>query len=278
MLRVDCYYFFELSIRLHPLRQLAADYPVRDCWGVIWQAKNDLNAFFEIFPLRISREPASRVYRALSKIVPEEFAGIKIGDEESGWQKISYLDAQEIRDSIAEFETVLKAELSNFDTYFVSQKGSFSTPDLIARAEIMLPESTRLAMPQGALDDMREAGRCLAFNLGTATGFHILRATESVIRQYYEATVGELPALKIRNWGAYIRNMRRCGKAQEKILAMMEHIKDSYRNPVLHPEDKVTPDEAMILMSLCNSLITMIEAEIPKVPSPQLALAMDVAK
>ena len=37
-------------------------------------------------------------------------------------------------------------------------------------------------LPDKAIEETRLAGRCLAFSLATAAGFHIARATESVVR------------------------------------------------------------------------------------------------
>jgi len=37
---------------------------------------------------------------------------------------------------------------------------------------------------------LKEAGRCLAFDLPTACAFHICRATEALMLTYYEALTG----------------------------------------------------------------------------------------
>jgi hypothetical protein len=263
MLRVDCYRFFDLGQKIHPFTTMVDETLVKDIWFDIYAAKNILNDFFQTFPLRISRDPATKLFQLFSKIVPDEITETDMGTAETGWADIGYRGFG-IRQAATNLETVLAAELNNFDTYFVSQKGSFSTPDLIERAEVMLPESVYVHLSPNALEDFRQAGRCLAFNLGTAAAFHIARSTEDVIRAYYTLIVGTMPGVKMRSWGTYHKNLSKCGNASKKVLGWLDHIKDEYRNPVLHPEEPVSPDAALVFINACSSLIIMMVSEMVK--------------
>ena len=44
----------------------------------------------------------------------------------------------------------------------------------------MIPQETRKNLDDAVIGDIREAGRCLVFDLPTAAGFHVLRAIELV--------------------------------------------------------------------------------------------------
>jgi hypothetical protein len=59
------------------------------------------------------------------------------------------------------------------------------------------------------------------------------------MRRYYISIVGDLLAKKIRNWGAYLHNLKKHGSADKKVLHTLEQIKDLYRNPILH---EIAPD------------------------------------
>ena len=59
----------------------------------------------------------------------------------------------------------------------------------------------------------------------------------------------------MRNWGAYIKNLRKCG-ADEKIVTILEQIKDMHRNPVIHPERRLDNDEALSLVGIVESAIS----------------------
>jgi len=257
MLRVDCYDFCKLGIQLHPLTLLPDDAVLRDHWISIYVAKGELDSFFRTFPLKTCRAPARALYEALVNLIPDDF-GFSLDADDGTPRILGYAEVNPIREGAKEMETVLKAELNGWDTFFVSQKGAYSTSDLINRAEIILPESAQAHLTPAALEDIRQAGRSLAFNMGTAASFHIIRASEVFIWKYYEAIIGTLPAVKMRNWGSYSKNLTKSGNADARIIGWMDHIRNEYRNPVLHPEESVTPEGAMEFINACVSLVMSI--------------------
>jgi len=272
MLRVDCYDFYKLGVYIHPLTSLSEEATVQTSWLSLYLAKSELDSFFSTFPLKTSRNPAMQLYQSIQTILPENISELQTLDDEGNPRTIGYL-ATGIRSAATEFETVLKAELNGWDAFFVSQKGAYSTTDLIGRAESLLPsESARQLLSPEALEDIRQAGRCLAFNLGTAAAFHIVRCTETFIWKYYEMIVGHLPPIKMRNWGAYIRNLNACPDVDPKVIGWMTQIKDQYRNPVLHPNESVSPDDALEFLNACISLMMCIARKLEKpVPAGLLA-------
>jgi hypothetical protein len=161
------------------------------------------------------------------------------------------------------FEIILQNECANLHTYLIPQKLGYDTTALISSGVTLLGEEARAIIPPEAIEDMNQAGRCLAFDIATATGFHVIRATESVIRLYYKKVTGSLLAKKNRNWGAYIKGLR-AANADEKITAFLDHIRESYRNPITHPEETLTPEEAQNLLGVCVSAISQMAAAIRK--------------
>jgi hypothetical protein len=250
-------------VHLHPLTILPDDAVFQDHWISLYLAKGELDSFFRLFPLKTATRPANALYQTLTALIPDDFS-FSVNDEEGNPRVLNYSQVHAIRDGSKDVETVLKAELNGWDTFFVSQKGAYSTSDLITRAENLLPESAQPYLSAEALIDIREAGRCLAFNLGTAAAFHIVRVTETFIWKYYEAVIGALPPTKTRNWGSYSRNLRKCGTVDSKIVGWLDHIRDEYRNPVLHPEESVTPEGALEFLNACSSLIMMIVRDLQK--------------
>jgi hypothetical protein len=138
-----------------------------------------------------------------------------------------------------------------------------NTNILIEDATRIFSNETRKMLSGAATRDIAEAGRCLAFELPTAAAFHLTRAAESVIREYYGLIVGTLPKVKQRNWGAYIKKLREHG-ADQRILAALDQIKDLHRNPILHPELQLELDEAISLVGIIESAISSMVAEIAK--------------
>ena len=169
-----------------------------------------------------------------------------------------------------EFETVLANELPGLATYAVSTKGIYSTDDLISHAEHHIPESMRRVLSEKASEDLQQAGKCLAFEVATASAFHMWRAVESVMDSYHEGLTGKTfaEAGVTRNWGQYISALQNAA-AQDKITVFLDHIRKEYRNPISHPEDTLDPDEAFALFGAAMSAITQMLRAITEAKKPR---------
>ena len=268
MLRVNEFIFYEVAMRIHPFVDLDRDVKYSDVWYEWWQARETLDGLFRQRAFQFSLQAATKLYGAISKLLPEDFTDavnksvVPEGEEEKPiwrWQ------LAEIRESAKEFETVLRNECLIMDTYFVSKKGTHSTKDLVENAHHQIPEQIRKTIPEQTKMDFDQAGKCMAFDVPTAAAFHLLRGTEAVIRKYYESIVpGPKQApLKMRNWGTYIRLLSN-HNADKGVLALLTHLKDAYRNPVLHPEENFTDERVQVLFGVCVSAVVSIEMEIAK--------------
>ena len=173
-------------------------------------------------------------------------------------------EIERAKDALREFETVFSAELRSLDTYYCSQKLGYDTSVLIEEAEKLIPESIRSSMPENAINDIRQAGKCIAFDIPTAAGFHTIRATEAVIRAYYAVVVGTMPKLKMRNWGAYIKILNESG-ADKRVTGFLDHIREFHRNPVLHPEETLSTEEAHVLLGVAVSSIVQMMTELNRI-------------
>lgn len=270
MQRVNEFQLYELANAVHPLVDLSNDSTYRQSWLDIYSAKTALLNLFNQRALEVCLNPANELYEALRAVVPDDFndATQKLSSLSSPEPTLGYV-AYTIRECVKKFETVLSAELSNSDTYWISPKGTHRTSFLMTSARNELPPAILKTVPQDAAAELDEAGRCLLFDVPTAAASHLFRATESVVRKYYEFVVGAVPAMKLRNWGAYIAGLKK-KDADDKITAYLEHIRTHYRNPVLHPEVLLSSDEAQVLFGVCISAIVMMEkamyATTPKLP------------
>jgi hypothetical protein len=255
MQRVDVYSFYTLATNLHPLAEFKSDakYVLKDIFWRLFTAKKWLASVLagELgVPLAICRPAGLELYSAITRIVPDDLAGVDFTREIDYWDDQLY----GIVDATRRFETVLSAELRAADTYFVSQKRIYDTPMLIEKAESLFSDAVKARLPIQANVDIRQAGRCLAFECPTAAGFHILRAVEAVLRVYYKEITGIEPKGKLRNWGAYIKRLEQAG-GEKKILGILDQIRDLHRNPIFHPEDNLLTEEATTLLGIAQSAI-----------------------
>ena len=209
------------------------------------------------------------VIKLIDALVSRDFseAAVKAGSEAE--QVIPGHSAYYLHEAVTKLEAVLSSEVQALDIYIVEQKGTNSTPDMIERAEIMFPESIRNDFPIIATLDWREAGRCLVLDAPTAAGFHILRAVEAVMAEYYHHIVNKPMPTRMRNWGIYIKKLRASGKADPKITEFLDHIRENYRNPVSHPEVVLSADEAEALFGAAGSCIRQMVLAIQKIKNPQ---------
>ena len=164
--------------------------------------------------------------------------------------------------ALDDFEVVFRAELANADAYYVTRKGAFDTKILVEQGAALWSADLTQKVPNSAFD-IGEAGRCIAFELGTAAGFHILRATEAVMYAYWKTLNEEGKVLKNRNLGALISSLEQIDQADQKIIAALLQLKDLHRNPLMHPEDTLTVEQAMRLYGVAQSAVDAMLAHIP---------------
>ena len=116
----------------------------------------------------------------------------------------------------------------------------------------------------------------MAFDLPTSAAFHILRATEALITEYYGVVVGYKPKMKSRNWERYIEHLRKHG-GNPKILLALDQIREMHRNPIIHPEDFLSDDEAVTLFGVAQGVIVAMAVDIEKRKSTMIALVKGAA-
>jgi len=221
----------------------------------LWMARLSLTGLLATGSvlLNASRRAGEPVLAAINDIIPVEWKEGQITND----TVVGERHAQALSSRINEFHTVLKSEMPDVAAYVVAQKGIYRTEDLISEAQKAIATSLVGLLPPQAVTDLKEAGKCLAFELGTACAFHLWRAVESVIGLYYAQFSGktfEQAKVKNRNWGQYIKALEDVG-ADSKVTMMLRHIKDEFRNPQTHPEESVKVEEAKRLFGVAVSTI-----------------------
>ncbi len=270
MQRVNEFNFFELGMKIHPLTDLPEDdgsVKFSLFWYRWWEARTALDTICESRPFSVTLSAARKLRQTITEVVPESIkeVGAKFPSDLAQEESIHVWNVHQIRDAAREFETILAAECQVLDTYLVSKKGAYSTADLITHAHQHIPESAHNRVSAQTKADFDEAGKAIAFDLPTAAAFHLLRGTEGVLREYYDLGVpGPKKAPpKMRSWGVYIRLLSEYN-ADSKVMSLLTHLKDAYRNPVLHPEENYTDDRVQVLFGVCVSAIVMMVEELDK--------------
>jgi hypothetical protein len=193
------------------------------------------------------------------------------------WSKqdrpISQYNIGLFRGFLHDFEQSLEEEFARLPTYVTEQIGIYSTEELISKASNVFPVSAKGVIPERAYDDFRMAGACLAFDLPTACGFHAFRAADTMIRAYYQHFVGTTVKAKPRDWGGFIRVLREVlrnpsavRKPNERTIELLDSIRASDRNPVIHPEVDLSAETALATFDMCKTAIVFMANDIMASP------------
>lgn len=259
MRRLNIAAFMQLGAAIHTLTEVKLGKPLSDD---VLKAAYDARELIESLlredevPLHIpaTRNDGRELLATIVEIVTT--LGAVDASTKINWSYKLYLQA-------TKFRTVIQSEIAVQAVYYLWPKRAYDVNVLADRAVLIFSPDLRQWFTSSELADIDQAGKCLAFEVGTAACFHMLRAAESVIRRYLELVAGELPPPKMRSWGVYVRILKSHG-GDEKVIGAISQVKEFHRNPVVHPEDQMTIEESLSLLGIIESLIGAIYRDMSK--------------
>jgi hypothetical protein len=259
MQRINLGYWYQLGAAVRPLLSLNAESPLFEAWGAAYTGRQWVESVIagRILRLSTSFPSATRLRDALSALIDSvDFSADPLPNTLPADKVVA------VSNAAREFDTIYLAELQQADAYVVSTKGTYSTPGLIFAAdEAFIGDEVQAALPETARDEIRQWGRCFAFELPTASGFHIMRATEIVILDYLSRVAGKPVKVSPRTWAAYIKALEKAG-ASEAVTSALHQIRKLHRNPLMHPEDSLSVSKADALFGLAKAaIIAMVTPE-----------------
>jgi hypothetical protein len=159
---------------------------------------------------------------------------------------------------LQDFEREFEHDSREINILSVPNRCAYSTTILIESGESLLPATVRIAVTDYVRDELHEAGKCLAFNVSTAAGFHLARGLESALRNYYDVLSSRAPRPKHPSGNdfsmyGYIDQVRQW--ADPKVISVLEQFTKLHRNPINHPEAVLTDEEAQALVGITVSAI-----------------------
>lgn len=108
-------------------------------------------------------------------------------------------------------------------------------------------------------------------------GFHIARAIEAVLLNYLDKLCPLVMAKLTdaqRNLGSYIKIARE-NDGEEKLCGCLDQFRDLHGNPLMHPEESLTIDQAISLLGIAQSSIIAMILEITATNNqPSLPIAV----
>lgn len=252
MRRHNQYSFYYLGKQLAPLAHLHAGMNLSEAALVLFPAYGALKGWLNDpnSPIDFSRPSAEKLLAAIFELMQLVGSGAHELDVSPG-------EVSRLIEGLREFERFYAEELGRLDAYVVSKVGAYDTNDLVERAERAIPAELRPKVPATAITDFQMAGRCLAFNLNTAVGFHALRSCEGVMHAYLEKLEGITIKPRLPDWSAYVSRLNRA-RADVQVTKLLNEVRDKDRNPIMHPEDVLDHVQAIRMFgSALNAIIEM---------------------
>jgi len=215
-----------------------------DAW-TIRKLRDEVNQFFrylEELNLLVSKQAAESLLSISKEIttLPSE-------------EKVSKELSERVTNAIGELDKTLDSELMLKEAYILTEK-RFSLDKLLNNIQDLFRKDVFNRLPILVQYDLKECGKCIAFNLSTAAAFHMLRATEGTLRFYY-CIIIKRKRIKDLMWGPIIEKLRVNSKISRTLLSNLDNIRDNYRNPTQHPDARYDLDEAQDLFGLCIEAI-----------------------
>lgn len=257
MVRILIPYVYNLSESLVPLGTIKAGDKLSAHLFELFSAHSSLSGFLyqSVWSscLRVCKVSGQELLEALKNM--QEKTDID--------SELDYWEVVNLNQKLISFKTVLEAEFQTAATYLVTPRRGYDITTLIESAEVIFPDELLRKVPDTQFD-LREAGKCIAFDLGTAAGFHLLRVLETVMRAYWSVVMEGAPLPDNRNLGNYIKEMEKAQKGDAKVLVSLRQIKDHHRNELMHPEERLDLDQAIALLGITQSAIVAMLKEIPE--------------
>ena len=218
----------------------------------------NLDFFFESLEglnLQVTRRAAAEL-----KNLRDELAQ---ADEEA---ELSAEQARKLVSAINDVRNTLEAELQGFNIYVVTPK-RIDMARLLTNVENLFAPKVFDKLPDIARFDLSEAGKCIAFERPTAAAFHLMRATEAVLREFYCQHVRRNRVDTM--WGPIVQDLRKKKKFLSSpeysvLLNNLDNIRHSFRNPTQHPDKIYDIQEVQDLWGLCVEVINRMSKDLPE--------------
>lgn len=166
---------------------------------------------------------------------------------------LTQIEVDELARIMTLFEEVVWAE-SSTKSIFIVNEGVYSLEKLMNYPEKMFAVGIFEKLPEIAKYDLRESFLCLPFSRATAAAFHILRATEAVLKEVYKLNI-KRNRLDKPTWGDMTSALKKRRNIDQGLITRLDYIRLNYRNETDHPLLKYSPKDAENIVGLCVEVI-----------------------
>lgn len=171
--------------------------------------------------------------------------------------------AEDIVERVRSVSNIMKYEATNLQAYIFEDK-RLPVNKLLSNTDSLFGDNVFRFLPELSQYDFAQAGKCIAFELPTASAFHMLRGTEGLLRIYYKLLSPNAPTDCQPSWGHIVLELRKIENdpPAKELVDNLDNIRASFRNPTQHPEKMYDLDEAQDLFNLCVDAVNRMAKEL----------------
>ncbi len=179
----------------------------------------------------------------------------ELGDKVDGTKNIGEELSERLQFAVSHVFQTVQVEGKNQQLYQITEK-RYSSEKLLEKVDSLFAQNVFSTLPEISKFDIKEACSCILFERCTAAGFHLMRASEAVVKDLYERLSSSTSIPGNGTWGAYeTALMALSTPPNTELMEQLRHIRRNFRNPTQHPEKKYDLDEVQDLLNLCIDLI-----------------------
>lgn len=173
--------------------------------------------------------------------------------------KLTAAQAMKLSSTIKALRQTLEAELKGINAYTISPK-RLDIEKLTSDVSSLLAPGVYQTLSALAQYDLAEAAKCIAFERSTAAAFHLMRASEEVLRCYYCHFIRR-DRINPMLWYPMVQALQnhRRAKVHDALHRNLDNIRLSFRNPTQHPDKVYDIQEAQDLLGLCVDVINRMQ-------------------
>jgi len=245
----DAYAYIQIGLAIRLLRNVTSSYNAK----IPRETLDTLTSKLQRAGFEVS---LAAMQSATFGSMEEKLRALKDDETLSSELASTLADQSEILENVVFAEAITKR-------IYVLPTRRFSTEYLLTAPRNLLKDGAFDKLEEIAKTDFASSCRCILFGEATAAAFHILRATESVLKTYYyhHRRQNRLPKPM---WGPMVDQLKAKtkNKPPASLLASLDLIRTAYRNPTQHPEAVYEIDSAQDLFGVCLDVIGKMTAEI----------------
>jgi hypothetical protein len=176
--------------------------------------------------------------------------------------KLTAAQASKLVGNIKQVRKTLQAEAEGIQAIIITDKRY--TIEKLQNIEQLLDSGIFEKLSDLAKYDLNECGYCICFERPTAAAFHLLRATEEILKHFYKKYIKTKPT-GFMTWGNYtnaLKNKTTGKKPNLTIINHLDNIRLSFRNPTQHPDKIYDIEEIQNLFGVCLDVINRMGKEL----------------